>query len=244
MGLFPQKLGDGFGAGADLKFFVDSANVGVDSLVADAKFFGDFFVEKALAETIEHFLFALGEIFSCLQGRTGLLKGLGDFAGDVCGHRGTTAMNFADGFEELGTFRALKEISVRARSQCAEDIFGIFINGEHDDLEFGNELFELPNALNAVDAGEIDIHEDDFRTDFRNFFDGFFGRAVMAEASEAVGAIQHAGERVSQLLVVFDDGDGDRHDRSVMDTSPMRQMKSPCEPRTESSSNHPLDCRF
>jgi hypothetical protein len=210
--LFPQKLGYGFSAGADLKFFVDTANIGVDGLVTDAKFLGDLLVEKALAEAIEDFLFALGEIFSGLWRRTGLLKGLGDFAGDVGGHGRTAAMNFVNGFEQFGGFRALEKVSVRAGSQGAEDIFGIFINCEHDDLEFGNELFQLANALDAIDAGEIDVHKDDFRTVFGKLLDCFFGRAVMAEASETVGAIQHARKRVSQLFVVFDDGDGYGHD--------------------------------
>src|SRR6266481_1075949 len=60
--LFSQEFGDRFRAGADLKFFVDSANIGVNRLVTDAKFFRDFLVEKALAEAIEHFLFTLGKI--------------------------------------------------------------------------------------------------------------------------------------------------------------------------------------
>jgi len=44
-GLALQEFGDGFGAGSDLEFFVDAPDVGVDSLVADAEFLGDFFVD-------------------------------------------------------------------------------------------------------------------------------------------------------------------------------------------------------
>src|SRR6266850_218366 len=139
--LFSQEFGYGFGAGADLKFFVDSANIGVDGFVADAEFFGDFFVEKAMAEAIENFLFALGKIFGRLWRRTGLLKGLGDFAGNVRGHRRAAAMNFANGFQQFGGFSAFEEVAVCARGQCTEDIFRIFINREHDNLKFGNELF-------------------------------------------------------------------------------------------------------
>lgn len=195
--LFPEEFGDGFGAGADLKFFVNAANVGVDGFVADTKFFGNFLVEKTLAEAIEDFLFALGEIFCSLRRRPGLLKGLSDFAGDVGGHRGAAAMNFENGFEQLGAFGALEEIAVSACLEGAKDIVGIFINCEHDDLKFGNELFQLANALDAVDAREIDVHEDDFRTDFGNFFNRIFGCAVMAEAFEAVSAVQDASEGVS-----------------------------------------------
>jgi len=67
-------------------------------------------------------------------------------------------------------------------------------------------------GIDAVDAGEINVHEDDFGANPGNFFNGFFGCAVMAETFEAVGTIQHAREGVSQLFVVFYDRDGDGHD--------------------------------
>ena len=122
-------------------------------------------------------------------------------------------MNFANGFEQFGAFRALEEVAVCACGQGTEDIFCIFINCEHDDLKFGNELFQLADAFDAVDAREIDVHKDNFGTDPGNLLDGFFGGAVVAEALEAISAVQDAGERVSQLLVVFDDGDGYGHDK-------------------------------
>ena len=59
-----EEFGHGFGAGADLQFFVDAADVSVDGFVADAHFLGDFLVEKSLAEMIQHFLFAGGKGFA------------------------------------------------------------------------------------------------------------------------------------------------------------------------------------
>ncbi len=58
----PQELGDRFGAGADLEFFVNPADVGVDGFVTDAELFSDFLVEKPLAQAIEHLLFALRKV--------------------------------------------------------------------------------------------------------------------------------------------------------------------------------------
>lgn len=187
--LLSQKFGDGFGAGADLKFFINPADIGVDGLVTDAKFFGDLFVEKTLAEAIEDFLFALGKIFSGLRRGAGSLKGLGDFAGDVSGHGRTAAMNFANGFQQFGALGALEKVAVGAGGEGAEDIIGVFVDGEHDDLESRDKLFQLAHAFDAVDAREIDVHENNFRPDFRNVLDGIFGVAVMTEAFEAVGAI-------------------------------------------------------
>ena len=73
-GLSSEKFSYGFGASADLQFFVDAPDVGVHRFVADAEFFGDFFVKKSVAQTVQHFLFALREIFRVLGRRSGFLK--------------------------------------------------------------------------------------------------------------------------------------------------------------------------
>src|SRR5260221_2493045 len=97
-----QKLCDRFGPRPDLKFFVDAADVGVNGFVADAKLLGDFFVEKTVAETVEHFLLALRKVLGRLWRGTGLLERLDDFARDMRGHGRTTTLHFVDGFEQLG----------------------------------------------------------------------------------------------------------------------------------------------
>jgi hypothetical protein len=44
-----EEFSDCFGAGADLELLVNAADVSVNSLVADAKFVGDFLVQETLA---------------------------------------------------------------------------------------------------------------------------------------------------------------------------------------------------
>jgi hypothetical protein len=53
-----EELGHRFGARADLEFFVNAPDVGVDGFVADAEFLRDFLVEKTLGEAVEDFLLA------------------------------------------------------------------------------------------------------------------------------------------------------------------------------------------
>src|ERR1051326_2673566 len=156
----------------------------------------------------------------------GSLKGLSDFAGDVGGHRRTAAMNFVNGFQKLGAFSSLEQIAFGAGSECAENIVGVFVHSQHDDLEFGNELLQLANTFDAVDARKVDIHKDDLGADLGNVLEGVRGAAVMAEAFETLGAIKHAGECVAELLVIFDDGNGGRHyeNSSVMRRSARRQI--------------------
>ena len=69
LGLPLQELRDGLCASADLEFFVNAADIGVNGFVADPQLFGDFFVKKALTKTIEDFLLALGKILvDCAEG--------------------------------------------------------------------------------------------------------------------------------------------------------------------------------
>lgn len=53
-----QEFGHRLGARAHLELFVDAPDVGVHGFVADAEFLGDFLVEKALRQQVEHFALA------------------------------------------------------------------------------------------------------------------------------------------------------------------------------------------
>jgi len=68
------------------QLLVDAADVSVDGFVADRQFLGDFLVHQALAQQVQHLLFALGEIFrvGVGGGRRGALEGLDDLAGRMC----------------------------------------------------------------------------------------------------------------------------------------------------------------
>lgn len=55
--LASQEFSHGFSPGSDLEFLINPPDVGVDGLVADAEFLGDFLVEKTLREAVEDLLF-------------------------------------------------------------------------------------------------------------------------------------------------------------------------------------------
>ena len=63
-----QEFSHSFSPGADLQFFVNPADVGVDGFVTDTELFGDFLVEKALGKAIQHLLFAWRQILGLLGG--------------------------------------------------------------------------------------------------------------------------------------------------------------------------------
>jgi hypothetical protein len=128
-----------------------------------------------------------------------------DFSGDVAGNGGSAALDVVDGFEQHGRRARLDEIPVCAGFERTEDALAVFVNREHHDLRLGQDLLELSDAFDAVHAGQIDVHEDDLGFVFGEVFEGGFGAVVMAQAAKALGAVQHAGEGATQLVIVFDD---------------------------------------
>src|SRR5687767_2311158 len=52
------ELGDGLGAGMDVKFLVNVPDVSVDGGDAETQGFGDFLIEVSLRQQFEHFAFA------------------------------------------------------------------------------------------------------------------------------------------------------------------------------------------
>ena len=54
-----EELCHGFGAGPDLEFFVNPADIRVNGFVADSEFLSNLLIEKALTQALEHFLLAL-----------------------------------------------------------------------------------------------------------------------------------------------------------------------------------------
>ena len=206
-----EVFGDGFGAGADLEFFVDAADVGMDGFEADVKLVSDFFVEKTFGEEFENFLFPGRKVFGGFMGGGRLLEALDDFAGDVTGHGRAPAMDVLNGAEEFFRSGGFEEITGGAIGEGFENLLSVFVDGEHDDLAGGLGGFEFADAIDAAHAGKVDVHENDFRLHFGDADEGFFAGGVMTDAFEAGGARNKSGEALADARVIFNDGNGYRH---------------------------------
>src|SRR5262245_15746750 len=99
MTLPTQELGHSLGSCPHLQLLVNPADVGVNRFVADAELLSDFLVEKSLAQTIQHFTFARGEVFGLIgliRRSSRFLERLDDLARNVRGHGRAAPMHFAD----------------------------------------------------------------------------------------------------------------------------------------------------
>ena len=209
--LVAEVFGDGFGAGADLEFFVDAADVGVDSFEADVELVGNFFVEKSFGQEFEDFLFAGGKVFGGFGGGGGLLEALDDFAGDVAGHGGAAAIDVLNGAEEFFGRGRFEQVSGGAVGEGLEDLFGVLVHREHHDLARGFDRFEFADAIDAAHAGKVDVHEDDFGLHFWNADEGFFAGGIVADAFEPGRAGNQASQAFADARVIFNDRNSYRH---------------------------------
>ena len=183
----------------------------MDGFVADAEFLRDFLVNQSPAQEVEHLLFALGKAFARLFGGRAFLKRLHDLARDVHGHRRPAPMEFLNGFEQFLAGGALEHVTARARRQRVEDVFRVLINREHHHLDLRRQLLQLPHAFDSVHAGQIDVHEHHVGFDVGQILERVLGAGMLAHATEAVGAVQHARQRAAQLVIVFNDGNRNGH---------------------------------
>ena len=87
----------------------------------------------------------------------------------------------------------------------------ILIDREHHKLRGRQERLETAHGFHAVDAGEIDVHDDHLRLVFGNGFDGGLAGAVIAHAAETVRVIHPVHEDFPHPGIVFYNGNCDGH---------------------------------
>jgi hypothetical protein len=120
-------------------------------------------------------------------------------------------MDFTEGTNEVRPLGLLEEITGGAGLEGLKDVVGVLVDGQHHKLG-GRELgFELADALGAVHAGQVDVHEDDVGLELADGSEGAFARAMVAHAAEAVGAIDPVDQDLPRLGIVFHDGNFDCH---------------------------------
>jgi hypothetical protein len=178
------EAGDGFGAGADVKFLVDVAYMGVNGADADAELIGDFFGAPTLGEESQDFFFARGEISFFADSDCGLAKCGDNFAGDVAGHGRAAAMYFGDSFENFLGRDVFNEVTGSAGFHRFENFLTVFFDGEHDDLGFPQDFAKGGDARDAILAGQINIHENNIGGEARQSEKRFFSAFAGGDAGE------------------------------------------------------------
>jgi hypothetical protein len=208
-----EKSHDGFGAAADVEFFEDAGEMVFDGKGAEVKACADFFIGEALGEKVEDLAFAGTEGCCRVLLGDGFLEGSNELASDGAGHGGTALEDVTDGAENFLRGASFQKVTAGTGAQGLEDGVGVFIDGEDDDLNGGNEAFEPRRAFDAGHPGHLDVHEDDLRAPLGDETEGFGAVGAGADTFELWGAVEPTIEVATNGGAVFDDGNGDRGGR-------------------------------
>lgn len=194
-----------------MEFFVNTTAVSVHGVGADAEFVGDLFTKVSLGEEVEDLFLSFGKLaqfilFAC---RRRFAETLDDLAGDAAAHGRSAFVDFAEGGEKLIAGSLFEKISGGTGFESFEDSVGVFVDRDHDELDFRYLLLETAHAFDAVEAGEVDVRENDVGFILRDSLKCLLPVFIETDESEAFRLLDPISVDASQGEVVFDDGDRD-----------------------------------
>jgi len=200
-----------FTAGADVQLFVDVVDVVADGVDADFQGFRNGFVALSAEEEVEHRPLSDGKRFHLRQDWCGTVEDLDHLACNGRRHGRAAVHQFLNGFQDFRRRRLFQDVADGAGFQAMENFVGVLIHGDDHQQQRGAELFQTAGTVDSGHAGQLQIHQDDIRLIDREFLDGVLARRVSAEALKAVRVVENGPQSLSDLEVVFDDGNLDAH---------------------------------
>ena len=194
-----------------MELLIDVADVRVHGGVAHLHLVGDFLVEKTLRQQIQNFRLARRKALRLGGHLRRLLERLDNFPRDVAAHRRAARLDLLDGRQQFRWRRLLEHVARRAGRERVEDVLGVLIHGEHDELRAGQLRLEPPHAFHAVHARQVDVHQNHFGKDLGKLLQRLLRAAVPAHAFESRRAVNQLRQAAPDLRVVLDDGNGNAH---------------------------------
>ena len=126
---------------------------------------GDLLAGFALSDKAKNLKLAGGEDVE--GGRKGLrfevaaLDSLEQTIGDLRAEIRAAFGNSAEGIDEVAVGGFFEDEGARAGADSADDRVLVVVHGKNDDLDGGVMAQDLGSGLDAIEAGEADIHEND-----------------------------------------------------------------------------------
>src|SRR6185295_11492502 len=141
----------------DLELVEDVADVEFDGVVADAKFFGGGLVVISFGKKFEQtrLVRRKGVIFALRIMK--LAEEFYDSGGYFRRNRRASGHCFPDILQQLRRRGAFQQITTGSGAERVKDAIIVVINGQHEDLHFGETLFEDADAFDATHAWQANI---------------------------------------------------------------------------------------
>ena len=204
-------LGHGLSPGTNVQLLVNAADVSIHGMDANGHRLGYFLVKETPREHFQDFAFARGEIVILFGLGRRIGETLGDPAGNVAGHGRASRMDVFEGGEQFIVRRLLEQIASGAGLQRVKDMVGVFIYRVHDELGQRHMRFELPDAFDATQAGQFDVHQDDIRLLPGQILEAVFGAPKSADKFKAFGMSKPIHQDFPGRRVIFNNRNADGH---------------------------------
>ena len=153
----------------------------------------------------------------------------GGAAGDLRTHGRAAGLDFGDGTEDFGDAGVFQNIADGSGLERMEDAVVFAVDGDDDDLRGGQKLVEAAGGLDAGDAGQVEVHENDVRSERREFCVGGFTAGAAGDAFQVRGPRDDTAQRGGELRIVFDEGnaDGNGHGENFPPVAKLKLMRQP-----------------
>ena len=121
-------------------------------------------------------------------------------------------MNLMNGRKQFSRWRLFEQVAGRAGSERVEDVLGILINSQHDDLRRRENGLKSANTFDPVQTRQVDVHQDDIGIGFGKFLQGAFGGRVLGKATIAGRAVDELCKTGTDASIILNNGNGDTHE--------------------------------
>ena len=165
-------------------------------------------VGESLGQQLKHLHLAWRKAVGFLGLRPFRPERLGDAPRDGRGHRRAAGEHVPNGIHELAGRRWLEQVAAGTGGERVEYDLRVLPHREHDDLRRMIAGGEAADAFDAVHARQVDVHDDDFGTEFRKMLQGFLRACKLADAFEVRFLLQDGAEAPANARVILDDCDG------------------------------------
>jgi prepilin-type N-terminal cleavage/methylation domain-containing protein len=220
-----------FGARMDMQFFVNRPHVTAHGVDADVHAAGDFLVRVTVGQLIQKFHLAWRQARHSGIRRS-IIAGLGKIIHHATrkmrSHRRAAGMHVADGVQQTRGCCALEQVAARAGFEGIEKGIAVLVNCQHQELDRGQGGFQLTNAFHAIDAGHVDVHQDDVWRTARDFFQGGLGVGIITQQAEVWSAANQCRKTCPNAFVVIHDGNFYRHIKNVGVHAPVPDTRIVC----------------
>ena len=120
-------------------------------------------------------------------------------------------MDIFEGGKEFFARGLFQHIAAGAGGQGVEEVVGVLIDGEHDELGLGKERFEMPDAFGTGHCHQVNVHQDDIGPFLREAGQGGFGAAEGAYKAQFGRVSQPLGKDLPHGGIIFNNRHTNTH---------------------------------